>query len=110
VRVALVSLSQVWLDKLANQNHCLRFLDLAKSKACDLIIFPEMTLTSYSMDIEEIAEPDVNSPTLKFFEKSSKDNHTHIVFGAPISRNNAANFTNSLCLASPEGRVDIVYE
>lgn len=75
-----------------------------------MVIFPEMTLTGYSMDIEEIAEPDVNSLTLKFFEKASKDNYMHIVFGAPISRNNAAYFTNSLCLASPDGGANIVYQ
>lgn len=110
MRVALVSLNQKWLDKPANQDQCLCYLDIAKSKSCDVVIFPEMTLSSYSMDIEEIAEPDVNSPTLKFFEKASKDNHMYIVSGAPISRNNGTNFTNSLCLASPEGGVDIVYE
>jgi omega-amidase len=110
VRVALVSLNQKWLDKPANQDRCLRYLDIAKSKSCNVVIFPEMTLTGYSMDIEEIAEPDVNSPTLKFFEKASKDNYMYIVSGAPISRNNATYFTNSLCLASPDGGANIVYE
>ena len=69
-----------------------------------------MTLTGYLMDIEEIAELDVYYPTLKFFEKASVDHYAHIIFGAPMSRNNATLFTNSLCLSSPEGKADIVYE
>lgn len=94
MRVALVSLNQKWLDKSANQDQCLLYLGSAKNKLCDVVIFPEMTLTSYSMDVEEIAEPGVNSPTLKFLEKASKDDHIHIIFGAPVSRNNPINFTN----------------
>ena len=110
MRVALVSLNQKWLDKPSNQDQCLLYLDIAKSKSCNLVIFPEMTLTSYSMDIEDIAEPDINSSTLRFFEKASADHHAHIIFGAPMSRSNATNFTNSLCVSSPEGKAEIVYE
>ena len=110
MRVALVSLNQKWLEKPANQDQSLRYLDIAKTKSCDLVIYPEMTLTSYSINIEEIAEANVNSTTLKFCENASADYYEYIIFGALISKNDATNFTNSLCLISPEGKAEIVYK
>jgi len=58
MRVALVSLNQRWLDKDANFFRCADFAYAASRRGCELIVFPEMTLTGYAPAIADIAEPD----------------------------------------------------
>jgi omega-amidase len=110
VRVATVSLHQDWLDKDANKEKCRDYIMSAKSKLCDLIIFPEMTLTGYSVDSQEIAEPCDNSQTIKFFEKASKDHHIDVIFGAALYAKNNTELVNAMCLSSPLKKARVVYE
>lgn len=88
MRVATVSLHQDWLNKKADEEECLDFIKAAKSKFCDLIIFPEMTLTGYSVDSQEIGEPCDNSQTLRFFERATKDHHMDIIFAVALYAKN----------------------
>ncbi len=52
MKVALVSLDQVWRDKLANQIQCRSVVEEIKaaSSDIDLIVFPELTLTGFCVD------------------------------------------------------------
>lgn len=50
MRIALVSLNQVWEKKEENFQACRSFVQQANVQSAELVIFPEMTLTAFSMN------------------------------------------------------------
>ncbi len=48
----------------------------------DFVIFPEITLTRYSMNVEKIAEK--NHETLNWFKRLKKDFKTNFIFAASV--------------------------
>jgi predicted amidohydrolase len=81
MRVALVSLNQAWENKDFNIKACRLFFQKAKEKNADLIIFPEMTLTSFSMNTKITAEDGKSSDTVALFQKLATEFQVGIVFG-----------------------------
>lgn len=81
LHIALAELNIYWEDKEKNKELCHSFIKTAANHHTDLIIFPEMTLTGFSMNVEKIAEQKENSPTLKFFTNLSKKYKIAIAFG-----------------------------
>ncbi|CAM8358288.1 nitrilase-related carbon-nitrogen hydrolase [Candidatus Methylopumilus planktonicus] len=57
MKIALVSLNQKWEDKSANLLSCKYLTEKAKLLGAELIIFPEMTLTGFSMNTLYSEEP-----------------------------------------------------
>lgn len=51
MKIALVSLNQIWEEKEKNLQVCEKYLQEASLSHTDMIIFPEMTLTGFSMNI-----------------------------------------------------------
>lgn len=103
MKIGLFQYSPEWEDKETNKKKILEILNQAKS-SFDLIVFPEMTLTGFSMKTS-LAEPfDVNeSPTLKFFTKIAKDLKTSIVAGF-IEQENEKVF-NTLFFVNSSGEI-----
>ena len=110
MRVALVSLNQAWLDKGANKDQCAGYIAEARGKSCDAVIFPEMTLSAYSMNTKEMAEPFDSSGTLKFFDKASKDHSIDIVFRATFAEQNGSAPSNALWLSTQNKAPEVFYE
>lgn len=81
ILLALAELNISWEDKEKNREKCERFIKAAVRQDADLIIFPEMTLTGFSMNVEKIAEKKDTSPTLEFFLKLSEKYRISIAFG-----------------------------
>lgn len=69
MRIALVSLNQIWEDKAANRDQAEMYFSKALLAESQLIIFPEMTLTGFTMNVNQMAEPEFNSETMSFFQK-----------------------------------------
>lgn len=109
MRIALVSLDQYWQDKDANFSRCTDFAYAAHSHNCELVIFPEMTLTGYSLAMDAIAEPEIGSGTLGRFGQLARDAGLSILFGAclldPVTRRPR----NQMCLAHPDGTSQAIY-
>ena len=103
MKIGLFQYSPEWEDKETNKKKILEILIQAKS-SFDLIVFPEMTLTGFSMKTS-LAEPfDVNeSPTLKFFTEIAKDSKTSIVAGF-IEQENEKVF-NTLFFVNSSGEI-----
>ena len=110
MRFGLVSLDQVWLNKIANMNRCAQFVSAASKASCDVIVFPEMTLTGYTMDSKAISESSFNSPSLDWFAGLSSYHKINIIFGAVLSDNSSHLPFNAMCLATPNGQASIVYK
>ena len=109
MRLGLVSLNQKWLDKTFNLGQCDHFSKIAKGNSCDLAIFPEMTLTGYSMDTQTVSEDRNNSPSLKSFAEISGRNEISLIYGATLS-SNATEHYNVLCMSRPTGESDVICE
>lgn len=109
MRIALVSLDQLWLDKESNFARCRELVRTAVGQECVLVIFPEMTLTGYSLDMQAIAESVDNSWTLLQFGQLAHDAEVGIIFGACLFDSVSGNPQNTLCLATREGEVSVLY-
>ncbi|WP_373898002.1 nitrilase-related carbon-nitrogen hydrolase [Haloimpatiens sp. FM7315] len=70
MKLALAQMKVVFENKEFNMKACEKFIIEAKRRKVDLIVFPEMTLTGYSMKVSRIG--DRNFETLNFFEEFSK--------------------------------------
>jgi len=81
LKIATVSLNSKWQDKKANQKVCEAYISHASMQEVELIIFPEMTLTGFSMDVKAIGEDENDSTTLTFFSHLAQKYHIAIIFG-----------------------------
>ena len=81
MRIALASLNQKWEQKTKNFIACENLIKRAVEKKVDLIIFPEMTLTGFSMNISGLAENFHSSDTLNLFKSLAKKYSINIIFG-----------------------------
>lgn len=84
MKIAIVSLDSVWEDKQAN---LIAVENVIKSigKNADYVIFPEMTLTGFSVANFTLAEDFENSDSIKYIQNIAKRNEINIVFGILIS-------------------------
>jgi omega-amidase len=90
MKVATISLNQVWEDKASNLLLCEKYINKACLKEVDLIIFPEMTLTGFSFNIQYTAEANKNSQTITSFQALAIQKNIAIVFGVTIKHNKKA--------------------
>ena len=64
MKVALASIDLLWEQKQGNLELCRSAAQRAAAHGARLVIFPEMTLTGFSMNAAAIAEPAAASPTI----------------------------------------------
>lgn len=103
MNISLVSLEQIWENKKENLYICKRYIIEASLKGVELIIFPEMTLTAYSLDIQKNAEVKDNSFTIKSFQELAEENNIAIIFGLVIKEDIKA--TNRLYFIDENGKI-----
>jgi omega-amidase len=110
MRIGLASLDQAWEDKARNLARCEELARESASHGCSLVVFPEMTLTGYSMNTNATAEPAESSESLQRFGALAKATGVHLVFGATLTNSGASRPVNALCHADPSGDARVVYE
>jgi predicted amidohydrolase len=108
MRIGLVSLNQKWEQKTKNLIACENFIKKAAQKKVDLIIFPEMTLTGFSINSNGLAENENSSYTLKAFKSLAKKYSINIVFGVILR--NKKKLTNNAILVSSQGNIKLRYK
>jgi len=81
MKIATVSLNQVWEDKEINLSLCVEYTKEASLKGVELIIFPEMTLTGFSTNIKYTVEDPQKSETIAKFQTVAKEHNIAILFG-----------------------------
>jgi len=110
VKCALVSMDQRWRDKAANRTLCEGFADRAQTAGCDLLIFPEMTLTGYALDTADIVEQERGAESLAWFGDLAQQHNLTVIFGTCLQRPGRDRPRNVLGLARPDGGVEALYE
>ena len=109
MKIALVSLDQQWENKLANKEKVAASLTLIVERCIgiDLVVYPEMTLTGFTMESEKIKEEEDTSETILFFEEQAKKYGVSIAFGVVLAKSNKA--CNSLAVVSAQGALLTTY-
>lgn len=84
MKIGLAQMDICWEQKEENRKKCSQMIAEAKEKGVDFVVFPEMTLTGFSMDTELIAESQKNSDTIAYFREEAKKNEIAVGFGVVI--------------------------
>jgi predicted amidohydrolase len=105
MKIGLVQYSPVWEDKEANKQKISELLN-AKETDVDLLIFPEMTLTGFTMNSDEFAEG-LQGESFKFFSELAISKKTHI-FAGVIVKGKRKSF-NTLIHIKPDGKLLKLY-
>ena len=108
MRLALAQMEPLWEDKQGNWKASLAFLHQAKEQKADFIVFPEMSMTGFSMHPEKIGEDRQNSETLAFFREKAKEFELYIGIGYVEYREPKS--YNSFAIISPKGEILADYQ
>lgn len=103
MKIALVSLNQEWENKPVNRNISADKFRLASTKGADLIVFPEMTLTGFTMNPKPFAETIKDSETIQFFSKKAREFKIGVIFGMIVNTDNY--FENKAIFINKKGRL-----
>lgn len=104
MKIALVQYSPMWEDKRTNKEKILHLLnDIGR---VELIIFPEMTLTGFTMRSEKKAEG-IRGDSFRFFSAIAKEKSSNI-FAGIIERRNTRIY-NTLVHIKPDGNLVKLY-
>ena len=79
MKLALAQIDITFEDKSKNKETVIQFIKQASDQNVDMIFFPEMTLTGFSMNTSLVGED--NNETLKFFKEMSSEFNISIGFG-----------------------------
>ena len=90
MRIALGQIDMGFENKEAAMALCSQLMAEAKEKAVDFVIFPEMTLTGFTLAPETYGENRANSPSINFFKEEAKKNGVAVCFGLPVYENGVA--------------------
>jgi predicted amidohydrolase len=105
MKIGLLQYSPVWEDKKANKEKITSLLKEENSDV-DLLIFPEMTLTGFTMKSDEFAES-LLGESFKFFSELAISKKTHIFTGV-IVKGKRKSF-NTLIHIKPDGKLLKLY-
>lgn len=90
MKIALGQIDMGFEEKEKTTELCRRLLQEAGAAKVDLVVFPEMTLTGFTLQPERYGEDRANSPTLAFFQEEAKQNQVAICLGLPVYENGIA--------------------
>lgn len=107
MRIALVSLNQIWEDKEANMRRISAMISAIAKQSPDLVVFPEMTLTGFTMHGKVLAEDFCESATIQYFKELARHHSVDIAFGMIQFSDNMP--TNNLVLVTSQGEVLLNY-
>ncbi|MEI6079122.1 MAG: nitrilase-related carbon-nitrogen hydrolase [bacterium] len=85
MKVGLFQYNIAWENKDKNKSNILSILDASNESDIDWMIFPEMTLSGFSMDLSKTS---INEADVGFFSKLAVDHNCNISFGAVVDSNN----------------------
>lgn len=81
MRIVLTMLDQVWEDKQANLNACIKLAKRAFKHQADLLIFPEMTLTGFTLNTPSVAEGSNSSESMQNFSDMAAAHNMGVIAG-----------------------------
>lgn len=107
MKIALAQMDIVWNKPQDNYNKIDKFIKEAKDKNVELILFPEMCLTGFNMDIHSFKEDEKD--ILSWFSNKAIENNINIGFGYAVLNKNKNKGENKYAVISKEGKQYIDY-
>jgi len=107
MKVGLTQMDIIWEEKEKNMEKAGKLMEQAAKQGVDLLVFPEMTLTGFTMNTALAGEEMLFSPTLRFFKEASRQHHMAMAFG--FVEDFGEEYYNKLMIVS-EGRVIYDYD
>ena len=104
MKIALVQYSPTWEDKESNKQKILSMIN--KFEGVELFVFPEMTLTGFTMKSKEMSET-IQGDSFRFFSSIAKEKSINIFVGIIERRNNR--IYNTLIHIKPDGNLLKLY-
>ncbi|MEJ5055163.1 nitrilase-related carbon-nitrogen hydrolase [Sphingobacterium sp. MYb382] len=108
MKVALVSFNSVWESKDASLEDFKVYVQKAALNGANCIIFPEMTLTGFSMNSEKLAEPFNDSVTIKEYQKLAVKYKIKLIAGVILRE--GGNIYNCCVVVSEYGDILEIYK
>jgi predicted amidohydrolase len=105
VKIGLVQYNPVWEDKKKNREKLNGLLSKEFSNE-KLLIFPEMTLTGFTMKSKEFAET-LDGESFNYYAEAASKYNGHVLAGVIEIKDNR--YYNSLLHVSPDGKLINVY-
>lgn len=102
LRITLVQANQIWEDKQANLH---QFEQLISGVSTDLIVFPEMFHTGFSMNPEKLAESMTESQGLSWLKRIAAQKNAACYTSLIIEENNC--FYNRGVFVEPTGKITV---
>lgn len=107
LKVALCQMNILWEDKQGNQEKAEGYIKEAAEQGVVLILFPEMSLTGFSMNINKTKEQD--GRTIDFFSCCAWKYHIYIGFGWTKATEKEDKAENHFTIVSPDKRIVLDY-
>ena len=104
MKIALLQYNPVWEEREANKKKILSLIN--NIDRVELFVFPEMTLTGFTMKSNEMSET-IHGESFRFFSKIALDKSTNIFAGIIERRNNRT--YNTLIHLKPDGNLVKLY-
>jgi omega-amidase len=82
MKIALIQMDIKWEDKKENHKRAGTFIRKASEHGCNIIVFPEMFNTGFSMNISRIGEPE-DGETESFLSQLAEQHQINIIAGLP---------------------------
>lgn len=105
LKVAILQYSPEWENKKANRDKIINLMN-ASFRGADLVIMPEMTLTGFSMNSKELAEPG-SGESVEFFKYIAEAYKTSVIAG--YIRKSGNRIYNTLVQVLNDGTISASY-
>ena len=107
MKVGLTQMDIVWENKAKNMEKVTKLMEQAKQQDVELLVFPEMTLTGFTMNTAFAGEEMLFSETLQFFKDCSRKYEMAVAFG--FVEDFGEEYYNKLMIVS-KGRIVYDYD
>lgn len=108
MKIALVQINPEWESKYANFEKARAFTKTASEMKCDVIVFPEMFSTGFSMNVAAIAE-DGLAETASFLSGIAKEYSINLIAGFPIKTPMEEKGRNMAFVYDRKGKLNATY-
>lgn len=106
MRIALGQLHILWKDRTASILHAEQMIADASEAACDVILFPELSFTGFTKQIDQISEPKEQSQTVSRMKELAQKYQIAIGFGWSASGKSAGDKSvNYFTLVDADGNI-----
>lgn len=111
MRVALGQINMVWEDKKASLVKAEKMIKEAAEAKADIIVFPEMSLTGFSMALDKIGEDEKSSESVNAMRELAIQNNIATGFGwAALPVQGSTKGTNRFTIIGRDGNIITEYK